>query len=135
MNQGCTPIAGTGKKTKSDLVQLVYVSSAAADLTPADLDAVASRSRARNEAAGLTGLLLHQGPYFYGVLEGERRRLFARMEELITERCHGRLRILREEPIAGRRFRNWSFGTLPDSPEGTVTAPEDFIWNLSRRLK
>ena len=116
-------------------MQLVYVSSAAAELTEADLDAIAARSGARNEAAGLTGLLLHQGPYFYGVLEGERRQLFARMEEIITDRTQSRLRILREESIPGRRFENWSFGVLPVSPEGTVTKPEDFIWNLSRRLR
>jgi hypothetical protein len=116
-------------------VQLVYVSSAAPGLSAADLEAIANRSRARNESAGLTGLLLHQGPYFYGVLEGERRRLFARMEEIITDRTHSRLRILREESIPSRRFENWSFGMLPAQDNGAVTPPEDFIWNLSRRLR
>jgi hypothetical protein len=57
------------------------------------------------------------------------------MEEIITDRRHNRLRILREESIPRRRFENWSFGTLPAASQGTVTVPEEFIWNLSRRLK
>ena len=116
-------------------MQLVFVSSAAPGLTAADLDAIAGRARARNEAAGITGLLLHRDPYFYGVLEGGRRQVFARMEEIITDRRHSRLRILREEGIRSRRFDNWSFGALPASSHRSVTAPEDFIWNLSQRLK
>jgi Sensors of blue-light using FAD len=116
-------------------VQLVYVSSAAPDLSVADVQAIACRSRARNEAAGLTGLLLHQGPYFYGVLEGPRRRVFARMEDIITDRRHSQLRILREESVPDRRFENWTFGELPVANKDCVTAPEDFIWNLSRRLR
>jgi hypothetical protein len=132
---GWPPISGTGIRDKGDLLQLVYVSSAAADLTEADLDAIACRSRARNEAAGLTGLLLHRDPFFYGVLEGDRRRIFARMEQIITDRRHSRLRILLEQTIPSRRFENWSFGALPASGHGADMAPEDFIWHLCRRLK
>ena len=108
--------------------------SAAPTLCEADLDAIAAVSRARNAAAGLTGLLLHQGDRFYGVLEGTQRRVFRRMETIITDRRHSALRILREEPIASRRFDNWSFGILPRSDAVAATRPEDFILNLSRRV-
>ncbi len=118
------------------MLQLVYVSSAAPALTPADLEAIAAVSRARNESAGLTGLLLHQGGSFYGVLEGPQQRVFQRMERIITDRRHADLRILREEAVANRRFENWSFGSLPRSlpRSGGPVRPEDFIWSLSRRL-
>jgi hypothetical protein len=116
-------------------VQLVYVSSAAPGLTPDDLEAIADACRVRNAAAGLTGLLLHQGSAFCGVLEGPRTRLFRRMEAIITDRRHSGVRILREERVAARRFASWSFGALPAiaRPDERVS-PEDFIWSLARRL-
>ncbi len=93
-------------------MQLVYVSSAAPGLTPYDLEAIAASARARNAAAGLTGLLLHQGGSFYGVLEGPRSRVFQRMEAIIIDRRHAGLRILREERVAARRFANWELRRL-----------------------
>jgi hypothetical protein len=116
-------------------VQLVYVSCAASGLTPDDLEAIAAVSRARNAAAGLTGLLLHQGGSFYGVLEGPRTRVFQRMEAIITDRRHAGLRILREEPVAARRFASWSFGTLPvPARHDDRDRSEHFIWSLAKRL-
>ena len=116
-------------------MQLVYVSSAAPGLTRDNLEAIAGSARARNAAAGLTGLLLHQGGSFYGVLEGPRTRVFQRMEAIITDRRHSGLRILREEPVAARRFANWSFGALPVSARrDDRDRSEDFIWSLAKRL-
>lgn len=135
--EGSKAIAATGKKTERDLVQLVYVSSAAPALTPADLEAIAESSRVQNESSGLTGLLLHQGRSFYGVLEGPQRRVFQRMESIISDRRHFGLRILREEAIPRRRFENWTFGVLPTSAKTTDLREgrEEFIWSLARRLK
>jgi hypothetical protein len=116
-------------------VQLVYVSTAAAHLTTEELDAITAQSERNNAAGGLTGLLLHQGGHFYGVLEGPRRRVFARMERIITDSRHSRLRILREQSVSFRRFENWSFAVLPSPTQDAVAAPVEFIWNLSRRLK
>ncbi len=127
------PTKGSSRRPDADLLQLAYVSSATASLTADDLDRIAEASTRNNESAGLTGLLLHQGNSFYGIVEGPRRRVFARMEVIITDRRHFALRILREEPIASRRFENWSFGTLPRSPD-IAGSPEDFIRTLSRRL-
>jgi hypothetical protein len=131
------PKKANGTKQPPDLVQIVYVSCAAPGLTEADLDAIAECSRVRNAAAGLTGLLLHQGTSFYGVLEGPRRRVFQRMEAVIADRRHSGLRILREEPIDSRRFANWSFGLLPrpGKPDGDLARPEEFIRSFARRLK
>ncbi len=116
-------------------MQLVYVSSASPSLSREDLDAIAAESGARNRAAGLTGLLLHQGSRFCGVLEGTERRVFGCMEMIITDRRHFGLRILREELIEGRRFENWSFAMLPpvEATAGSTATPEDFIWKLSQR--
>lgn len=114
-------------------MQLVYTSLAAPSLSGAELDAIAACSETKNTAAGLTGLLLHQGRSFCGVLEGPRRAVFARMEAIATDPRHQGVRILREEPIRRRRFDNWSFASLPgraEAPEGA----EAFIRMLARRL-
>jgi hypothetical protein len=93
---------------------------------------MATRSRDRSDASRLTGLLLHHGAYFYAILEGPRRQVFQRIEEIIAERGQSGLRILREEPIGCRRFANWSFGALPAAPGSE--GPHAFLRNLCERL-
>jgi hypothetical protein len=52
------------------LSRLVYVSTANPELMLSDLDAILDTARARNEVAGLTGLLLFNGFNFMQLLEG-----------------------------------------------------------------
>ena len=129
--------AKPGSKADRDLIRLVYVSAAASTLTTADFDAIAASAEARNCAAAVTGLLLHQGRSFYGVLEGPRRRVFERMERIITDPRHTSVKILLEADVTARRFENWSFGALPTvtGSAGRAMTGEDFIRTLSRRLK
>jgi len=118
----------------SDLIQLVYVSSAAPGLTQQDLDAIARTSASRNARAGITGLLIHQGGVFSGTLEGPERRVLARMELVIRDPRHSRVRVIREAPVQSRRFENWSFGSLPAVADGTECG-EGFIVSLARGLR
>lgn len=99
-------------------------------LTQDDLDAIARCSAANNRKLGITGLLIHQGCVFSGTLEGPERRILARMEVIIRDPRHSRLRVLREAPIVTRRFENWSFGALPRMREGSE-AGEGFILRLA----
>jgi Sensors of blue-light using FAD len=123
-----------GTKVERDLLRLVYASAAAPALIPGDLESIAARSAERNRSAGLTGLLLHQGDRFYAILEGPRRRLFARMERIIIDPRHARVEVLLEAPIACRRFDNWRFGRLPGY-DGAQQPAGDFLRSLSCRLK
>jgi hypothetical protein len=121
-------------RPEPNLVQLVFTSTGGERLGPDELQAFASELARANAKAGLTGLLLQQGDSFYGVLEGTERRLFARIERLIADPRLGRVRVLKEEAIASRRFGNWSFGTLPPMRPHSDAA-ESFILNLARRLQ
>jgi hypothetical protein len=116
-----------------ELMRLLYVSIAAPALDAGDLDAIAARSAERNRTAGLTGLLLHEGDRFFAVLEGPRRRLFARMERIITDPRHAGVQILVEASAAERRFANWRFGRLPGS-RARGSAAEDFLRSFGLRL-
>jgi len=118
-----------------DLVRLVYVSAASRELCPEDLEAIRSASAQNNATRGITGLLLFGGGRFYGVLEGNRRRVFNRMERIITDPRHRDLRIVREDDVAGQRFANWSFGEMPgESGRARVDTLETFILGLAGRF-
>ena len=89
------------------------MSSAAGAMSAAERAALAAQARARSASARLTGLLLHHGEHYYAVIEGPRRRVLQRIEEIIAEQGQRGLRILREEAIRARRFANWSDGVIP----------------------
>jgi hypothetical protein len=124
------------KRTRDDrdLVQIAYVSIAAAALTPAELEAMAAQAAARNADARVTGLLLHHGIYFYAILEGPRRRVLGRIEDIIAERKERELRILREQAVSRRRFENWTFGMLPTSLQ-LAGGPSAFLRDLCGLLE
>jgi len=104
-------------------------------LDDAELEAIGRVSARHNAARGLTGLLLYGGGRFYGVLEGPRRRVFARMELIITDPRHREVQIIREEDVPGLRFANWSFGRMPDVEDGGAGAGlESFILGLAGRF-
>lgn len=116
-------------RDERDLVQIVYVSKAAAAMSPGELETLAERSRDRSASARLTGLLLRHGEHFYAVIEGPRRRVFQRIEEIISEQGQRGLQILREEAIRCRRFANWSYGDIPVTGRDGG-APSEFLWRF-----
>lgn len=119
----------TESRDERDLVQIVYVSSAAAAMSAEELEMLAERSRNRSASGRLTGLLLRHGEHFYAVIEGPRRRVFQRIEEIIGEQGQRGLQILREETIRARRFVNWSYGVIPVTGRDSG-APSEFLWRF-----
>ncbi len=116
-------------RAERDLVQIVYVSAAASAMTAAEVEVFAEQARIRSASARLTGLLLRHGAHFYAVIEGPRRRVFDRIEEIIVEQGQRGLEILREQAIAGRRFASWSYGDIPVTGRGS-SAPSEFLWRF-----
>jgi hypothetical protein len=118
------------------LLRLVYVSHAAFPPCPAALRALEAGAVRRNAAAGITGFLIAQEPYYYGVMEGPQGPLLDLMEVIITDPRHRCLRILSEEHPLSRRFHDWRLFHLPGcqpTSSGPPLAPA-FIFELSRRL-
>ncbi len=114
---------------------MVYVSRARESVGPDDLEAIAAASERGNRACGLTGLLLHGGGRFYGVLEGPRRQVLARMERIIIDPRHHSLRIMREDDVRAQRFANWSFADIGQhgGRDAPVDALENFILRVATR--
>lgn len=107
-----------GAAEEPGLIRLAYVSLATRPLGAQELAALAAAARRDNAARGVTGLLLHGGGRFYGVLEGSERRVFGRMERIVADPRHRAVQVLREEAVAARRFADWSFGPLPEAAGG-----------------
>jgi hypothetical protein len=120
---------------EKSLLRIVYLSSAVRALSPSEMASLESVSRRRNSMAGITGLLITQGPHYFGVLEGVEPRLLARMEVIATDPRHRQLRILREQSIASRRFVGWRLFCLPPVTRHDEAVPHvDFMLDFARRL-
>jgi hypothetical protein len=94
------------------MYHIVYISSATAPVSEAELEAYLQRWRQNNERDGITGLLLYSQPEqrFMQLIEGEEeplRRLFAL---ILQDHRHRDLLKLADGPIAQRAFRDWLMG-------------------------
>ncbi len=90
------------------LQALAYVSSARSLLSEPALAQLLERSRARNAAVGVSGLLLYCGGNFMQYLEGPDEPLQSIYADILADpRHHGVIEILRE-PVRQRAFAGWS---------------------------
>jgi hypothetical protein len=97
-----SPEAATG------LRYLIYASSAVIRLSQNDLLDFLKDVRRRNEARGLTGMLLYRDGTYLQYLEGQRSDIDKLMNRLREDPRHKGLRIIREGTIRERLFPDWS---------------------------
>ena len=97
---------------------IVYVSTAIAEFSEADLVQLLKRAWGFNERAGITGVLLFSGGRFLQVLEGCPtivRRLYARIE---ADPRHGRLEKLADGWVPRREYGQWHMAFAPPPGPG-----------------
>jgi hypothetical protein len=113
----------------SPLFQLLYVSSATMPFSPADLLCLLQQSRASNQRAGVTGLLLYRGGNFMQLLEGPEIAVRTVFERVQKDSRHRGIITLLEEPASQREFADWSMGFRDlTSPDATpVPGYNDFM--------
>lgn len=92
------------------LNKLIYASQAVEPMSASELAELLERARKRNAAAGITGLLLYGEQSFVQLLEGANADLLPIYRSIERDRRHKTLRLLSYEPIAARRFADWSMG-------------------------
>ena len=88
----------------------VYVSSAVSAWTPDDLDVLLEQSRRKNDALGVTGLLLHRDQSFLQVLEGEEDVVRALYATISRDPRHVDVVNVWNSHSPVRRFPGWSMG-------------------------
>lgn len=98
------------------LHEIVYMSLACDAMSSDDLGALLDDSRARNQAAGITGMMIYHEREFMQLLEGERSVIEALYERIEADPRHQQVYRLWEGPIATRNFDDWTmaFATLDD---------------------
>jgi hypothetical protein len=92
------------------MYEIVYTSVARSPFDPISLAALLAHARQRNEARGITGLLLYHGGWFLQVLEGPLEALTVLLATLRKDDRHHHFHVLREGPIEARRFEEWTMG-------------------------
>ena len=89
---------------------LVYVSAAQTWFSPTELQALLHGSRARNEAAGITGMLLYKDGNFMQALEGDEAAVRALHATIQGDRRHHGLVTVDSGHTEARQFSQWSMG-------------------------
>lgn len=93
------------------LVRLLYTSQCD-EIRPELLDAILLRSRERNPALGITGILCHGGSVFLQALEGGRDSVNRLYNRIAQDPRHRDVTLLRYEEIGERLFTGWSMGQV-----------------------
>ncbi|PYY61464.1 hypothetical protein DEJ30_14615 [Curtobacterium sp. MCPF17_003] len=90
------------------LVSIVYMSRAVVPFDDQAMAVLLAESRLRNEALGVSGLLLAKGGRFMQLLEGPAWSVQDRYDVIAKDRRHGEVKSLVREDIERRRFDGWS---------------------------
>lgn len=100
------------------LLQVVYSSVATRVLVKSEIEQLMRQSRARNEAAGITGMLVSSSVQFLQVLEGPEPAVSALYDRISRDPRHKSVRLISECFIRDRQFPGWSMGyaNLADIP-------------------
>lgn len=93
------------------LVRLLYASRCDA-LSTETIEAILSRSRARNPQEGITGILCHGGDVFMQVLEGGRDAVNRLYLAIAADPRHHDVVLLHYEEITERHFAAWTMGQV-----------------------
>lgn len=92
------------------LIQVVYVSTARADLTESDLEDIVATAARNNALRDLTGMLMFADGQFMQMLEGEEAVVEALLDRLRQDPRHEGLTVLERAAIEQRSFADWSMG-------------------------
>lgn len=101
----------------SDLIHCAYTSTANTDLSAPALAELLRRSRVKNEALGITGMLLYSNGSFMQVIEGEEAAIDALYARISADTRHHHVTLIIREPIPKRTFGAWSMGFFEAAPD------------------
>jgi Sensors of blue-light using FAD len=97
--------------------QLIYSSEAAPDLDLADFQKMLVEFRRRNQARGITGVLVLVEGVFVQILEGEKERVLRLLQSLERDPRHRQLKVFHRQETDGRTFSSWNMAYLSPSAE------------------
>lgn len=100
------------------LAYFLYLSSATAPMTDAQLDEMLRTALRNNAAHGITGILAHWDGSFIQYIEGPRAELDQLEQNLHADRRHREMFVSERGEIAARAFPDWSMAFEHKAPDG-----------------
>ena len=89
---------------------LVYTSVAKQKMTDNCLKNLLDRTRSKNSAVSLTGMLLYIDPYFVQILEGDFDDVCETFTRISKDPIHHKVSLILKKPITERNFANLAMG-------------------------
>ena len=102
---------------------LIYRSQATQPVTEQMLKEILAQSRRRNPGMGITGMLLFFDNKFMQLLEGEESEVKLLYKDICADSRHTEVVTLREGPVLGRLFPEWSMSFRSLSPKEVAAEP------------
>jgi hypothetical protein len=99
------------------MYQLIYISSSTKSLAREEFLELVAQSQGKNDAMGITGVLMFKDGNFMQVLEGEQELIAKLYSTIKVDPRHTLVCIIQEGPISLREYQGWS-STYFNSEEG-----------------
>jgi hypothetical protein len=90
--------------------RMIYCSQATVDFSPEELISLLELARVKNQASGLSGMLLYSSQSFLQMLEGDPAALQETYERIVADDRHVNLRLLMNADVSVRLFPDWTMG-------------------------
>lgn len=115
---------------------LVYFSQAVPGLTIDQIDDLTLDAAARNQVAGVTGILLSDGRHFLQYIEGPEDGMHLAYSRILNSRSHTEIVELGRSRGGTRLFPYWSMRWIPvEEPELRIAARSDWRGLALRRAE
>ena len=117
---------------------LVYISTATQMFDQAELDALAQRAGAFNEANAITGLLVYNGLNFMQLIEGPDDRIEACMRRIVTDPRHKGVVTVSNRRVETREFPDWGMKAklVPNGNKDALKRQiSDIMQNVSDQVR
>lgn len=111
------------------MLSLTYVSSSAGLISAEQLGAMLAAIRPKNEALGITGMLLYSDGNIIQTLEGPEDAVEETFRSIEEDPRHRGIIVVLREPVTERAFPDWSMGfrQLAGSDLGALPGYSSFL--------
>ena len=92
------------------MIRLVYVSTCADNVQPADIDSLLKSAELRNREKEISGMLCWSGEFFLQCLEGDRAAVTQCFSRILTDQRHHSAELILSAPTSVRWFSQWGMG-------------------------
>ncbi|MEN8672152.1 BLUF domain-containing protein [Nocardioides sp.] len=116
------------------MLSLTYLSSAVSPWSEGQLTELLVQARAKNEARGVTGVLLYHGGNFIQTIEGPDDVVLSTFGTVELDLRHRGVIVVLQDQIDEREFPDWSMGFRSLTNEGadSLLGPTGYVTSLRR---